>query len=70
MRYQEWWWWKLREEFENAGFDVLTLGADTVRILEGTRESAMFSPINAAIELECAQIEQYMNIVSVKVSII
>lgn len=63
MRYQEWWWWKFPEEFAKAGFDVLILGASEAAMLKENASSDMFSPINAAISLECAQIEQYMNTV-------
>ena len=58
MRYQEWWYWKLPEEFEKRGFEVLTIG----RNIEGEKTSEMFSPINAAIEYETEQINEYMNL--------
>jgi len=67
MRYQEWWFWKFPEEFEKAGFDVLVLGASKVReIKKYQMDSSMFSPINAAIELESYQIQQYMNVVKLR----
>lgn len=66
MRYQEWWWNKLPEEFSKAGFDVLILGAAAAAMLKEASDHSMFSPIDAAIELECSQIEQYMNAVTLK----
>jgi len=63
MRYQEWWWKTFPEEFEKAGFEVLVLGADHAESMIYRRGTmAMFSPVNAAIELECAQINEYMDL--------
>jgi len=61
MRYQEWWAWKLPQEFRNAGHEVLVLGekyADMIKHRRGSLD--MFSPINMAIELETEQIREYM----------
>ena len=61
MRYQEWWFWKLADEFENAGHEVLVLGEKYAEVLKSGRGSLdMFSPINAAIEFETVQIREYM----------
>jgi hypothetical protein len=62
-RYQEWWYWKLPEEFRKAGFEVLVLGEDYCndRLMYRGHYS-MFSPINMAIELETVQINEYMNL--------
>ena len=63
MRYQEWWWKTFPEEFEKAGLEVLILGSDHAESMIHRRGStSMFSPINAAIELECAQIQEYMDL--------
>lgn len=59
MRYQEWWFWKFPEEFEKAGLKVHILGRNSVT--NGVRNQAMFSPIEAAIDLECEQIKEFMN---------
>lgn len=58
MRYQEWWYWKFPQEFEKRGFEVLTIGKN----IEGEKTSEMFSPINAAIEYETEQINEYMKL--------
>lgn len=65
MRYQEWWFSELEQEFRGAGFDVHVLGKDKMYEMVHRRgivptNTAMFSPIHAAIEFECAQIEEYM----------
>jgi hypothetical protein len=63
LRYSEWWFWKLPEEFEKRGFEVLTLGRDKIKEMVHRRSGLdMFSPINQAIELETAQINEYMNL--------
>jgi hypothetical protein len=63
MRYQEWWVWKLPEEFEKRGLEVLTLGKDEINKIQHTRSTLpMFSPIRQAIELEATQIKEYMNL--------
>lgn len=63
MRYQEWWWNKLPEEFVKRKFDVITLGANYIQHFNDLKSTPeMFSPINVAIELEAEQIKQYMNL--------
>ena len=67
MRYQQWWLWKIPIKFEKAGFDVHVLGKDKIDEMHHRRDciitnQAMFSPIHAAIELECAQMEEYMSL--------
>lgn len=61
MRYQEWWFNEFKEQFEKAGFIVYTLGR---KFLQQTKKYVtrpeMFSPINAAIDFEIAQINEYM----------
>lgn len=61
MRYQEWWFNEFKEQFEKAGFVVYTLGR---KFLQQTKKYVtrpeMFSPINAAIDFETAQINEYM----------
>jgi hypothetical protein len=59
MRYQEWWFWRLPQEFRRAGFTVELLGKDAASYIEAS-SIGMFSPIDAAIDLETAQIKQYM----------
>jgi len=63
MRYQQWWLTEFPKEFEKAGFEVEVLGNNKLRemkLRKGTR--SMFSPINAAIEFECAQVDEYMDL--------
>jgi hypothetical protein len=60
MRYQEWWINELPKQFTKFGFDVYTLGDEKMKVKRGNTE--MFSPINAAIEFECSQIDEYMNL--------
>ncbi len=64
MRYQDWWFWVFDKEFREAGFDVHVLGKDKVHEMMHRRtipgNLGMFSPIDMAIEFECAQIEEYM----------
>jgi len=63
-RYQEWWFWKFKEEFEKAGFEVLTLGDQYVNMMEKQRgDESNFSPIVDAIKLEAEQIKEYSCIV-------
>jgi hypothetical protein len=63
MRYQEWWWWKFPEEFSDAGFDVKILGSQKVEEIKCTRGAlSVFSPLHASVDLECAQIDEYMNL--------
>jgi hypothetical protein len=66
MRYQEWWWWKLYEEFKNAGFEVITLGQgwpdSNDEIDKYDYDTGMFSPIRRSIEFETIQINEYMNL--------
>ena len=61
MRYQEWWMWKLDQEFRNAGIETIMLGRDAINVLQHRRSGVeMFSPIYQAIELETEQIKEYM----------
>lgn len=63
MRYQEWWINELPKQFRSMGFDVHTLGIEKAYDMKIKRGNAeMFSPINAAIEFECSQIDEYMNL--------
>jgi hypothetical protein len=60
-RYQEWWFWKFPEEFEKAGYEVITLGKDYANMMECRRGGLdMFTPVNMAIELETQQIREFM----------
>jgi len=59
-RYQEWWISEFPKQFTKFGFDVYTLGNEKMKVKRGNIE--MFSPINAAIEFECSQIDEYMNL--------
>ena len=61
MRYQEWWFTKLPDEFEKAGFEVVTLGKYSITATEQAN-LAMFSPIKTAIQFETCQIKQYMEL--------
>lgn len=66
MRYQEWWYWKFEREFKERDYEVHTLGKIEImndrlsRVSRGNLE--MFSPINKAIEFECAQIKEFMEL--------
>ena len=61
MRYSEWWINEFPKKFKELGFEVLTLfGDEKMKITRG--DLSMFSPINAAIEFECSQIDEYMNL--------
>ena len=61
MRYQEWWMWKIPQEFSNAGYEVTVLGKDYAKMMAYRRGSLdMFSPINMSIEFETEQIREYM----------
>lgn len=63
MRYQQWWFTEFPKEFEKAGLDVHILGSQKIREMKIRRGTmSMFSPIHAAIEFECAQIDEYMNL--------
>jgi len=63
MRYQEWWLTEFTKEFHQAGFDIHILGGKILNNMQKKRgTSSMFSPINTAIEFECAQIQEYMEL--------
>lgn len=63
MRYAEWWFWKLPEEFRKAGHKVVVLGEKYVETISSVRgDLDMFSPIDAAIWLETEQIKEYMRL--------
>lgn len=60
MRYQEWWTWKIPEEFKKLGCEVVVLGEDYLGIMQSRRgSSAWFAPENIAMELETEQIREY-----------
>jgi len=62
-RYQEWWIWKLPEEFREAGYQVITLGESYANMMEHRRGNLnMFSPINMSIEFETEQIREYLEL--------
>ena len=60
LRYQEWLFWKLPDEFEKAGLRVHVLGKNAVTYIKAAN-GGMFSPIESAIDLETAQIKEYMS---------
>lgn len=63
MRYQEWWMWKLPEEFRKTGHEVIVLGEKYAEMMTHRRgELDMFSPINMAIEFETEQVREYMTL--------
>lgn len=63
MRYQEWWLWKLPQEFKKAGHEVIILGEDYANMMECRRGPLdIFSPINMSIEFETEQIREYMQL--------
>jgi len=59
MRYQEWWYYKLPEEFSKRGYEVVTLAS-----LDGHVEYDMklFSPIETSIQFEIQQIHDFLNL--------
>jgi hypothetical protein len=62
MRYQEWWYTKLPQEFIKAGFEIYVLGGKAAKYnIKGVDTKGMFSPINAAIRFEAEQIKEYMS---------
>lgn len=63
-RYPEWWLWRFPKEFRKAGFEVLVLGEDYLKLEEiEAGKAEMFSPINNAIAFETDQINEYMELV-------
>ena len=63
MRYQEWWFWKLPEEFKKCGYEVITLGQKYIDNNKSTsHDSEMFSSIHKSIEFETEQIKEYMQL--------
>lgn len=55
--------WKFKLEFEKAGFKVIVLGEDYANSMKHRRGTmSMFSPVHAAIEFECRQIDEFMNL--------
>ena len=61
LRYQEWWFHTLPDQFRKAGFDVWVLGEDWIEMFGGVAsDAAMFSPISTAITFETEQINEYM----------
>jgi len=62
-RYQEWWFWKLPEEFRRAGFEVIVLGENYADMMSRHRgKFDQFAPIRMAIEFETRQISEYTTI--------
>lgn len=63
MRYQEWWIWKLPEQFKKYGHEVITLGQKYIDDNKYVAyDSKMFSSINKSIEFETEQIKEYMQL--------
>lgn len=63
LRYQEWWFWKLPEEFRKAGHEVVILGESHINTYMKNRGNLdMFAPAELAIELEIEQIREYMRL--------
>lgn len=63
MRYQEWFYWKLPEEFKKMGFEVITIGEKYLKKKSFQKSKLdMFSPINEAINFETAQIDEYLQL--------
>ena len=66
MRYQEWWIWKLPEEFEKLGYEVISLGNLNDRNVAPNYGykigSKNFSPIKSSIAFESGQIREYMDL--------
>ena len=62
MRYQEWWVWKFDQQFREADLNPLMLGRSKIESMKARSNPEMFSPIDLAIELECEQIKEYMEL--------
>jgi hypothetical protein len=66
MRYQEWWFWKLPEEFEKAGHEVITLGKsenfDRIPSYGRKPYFSGFAPVESATAYETEQIQEYLNL--------
>ncbi|WP_457742685.1 hypothetical protein [Thermococcus sp.] len=58
MRYQEWWFWYLPQEFSKY-FDEVVVVAPDVKELKKSRPE-MFSPIDEAIEFEAEQVKEFI----------
>lgn len=59
MRYQEWWYYKLPEEFSKRGYEVITLG-DLSECTNYDRK--LFSPVVTSIQYETQQIHDFLNL--------
>jgi len=63
MRYQEWWFYEFPNQLKNYFDEIIVLGKDYFLNEKATRgESENFSPIDANISFECAQINEYLNL--------
>lgn len=63
MRYQEWWFSELPNQFRQRGFEVLTLGEHYINKTKGASyDPSIFSPIKQSIFLESLQINEYMDL--------
>ena len=64
MRYQEWWFHKLPEEFRKAGLEVVVIGEEFVRewVTHVNDYYWMFAPVDAAVIFEGEQIKEYMKL--------
>jgi len=59
MRYQEWWYTKLPEEFIKRGYEVITLG----NLNEyANYDARLFSPVEASIQFEIQQIRSFLDL--------
>ncbi len=61
LRYQEWWFTELPKQFKKAGLDVYVLGQTAVTYIKAAN-GGLFSPIESSIDLETAQIKEYMSL--------
>lgn len=63
MRYQEWWFTELPKQFSKYFDEVIVLGKEYFKNEEARRgEAKNFSPVNANIRFECAQISEYLSL--------
>lgn len=63
MRYQEFWYTELKRKFEENFSEVIVLGKSYIENEKNTESDfSMFSPIQQAINLEMAQINEFLNL--------
>lgn len=64
MRYSEWWFWRFPHEFRERGYETIVIGEKYAEVIGGRRALNLvhFAPQHMAVEFECEQIKEYMNL--------